>query len=148
MDLKARIADDMKSAMREKDAARLEAIRMIRAAIQRREVDERVTLDDAGVTQVLQKLVKQGRDAISQFDAGNRADLADKERASVAVIESYLPAALDPAELDALVNAAIADAGASSLRDMGTVMAALKPKLAGRADMGAVSGLVRQRLNG
>lgn len=148
MDLKARIADDMKSAMREKDAARLEAIRMIRAAIQRREVDERVTLDDAGVTQVLQKLVKQGRDAINQFDAGNRADLADKERASVAVIESYLPAALDPAELDALVNAAIADAGASSLRDMGTVMAALKPKLAGRADMGAVSGLVRQRLNG
>ncbi len=148
MDLKARIADDMKSAMREKDAARLEAIRMIRAAIQRREVDERVTLDDAGVTQVLQKLVKQGRDAISQFDAGNRADLADKERASVAVIESYLPAALDPAELDALVNAAIADAGASSLRDMGTVMAALKPKLAGRADMGAVSGLVRQRLTG
>lgn len=148
MDLKARIADDMKSAMREKDAARLEAIRMIRAAIQRREVDERVALDDAGVTQVLQKLVKQGRDAISQFDAGNRADLADKERASVAVIESYLPAALDPAELDALVNAAIADAGASSLRDMGTVMAALKPKLAGRADMGAVSGLVRQRLTG
>lgn len=148
MDLKARIADDMKSAMREKDAARLEAIRMIRAAIQRREVDERVTLDDAGVTQVLQKLVKQGRDAISQFDAGNRADLADKERASVAVIESYLPAALDPAELDALVNAAIADAGASSLRDMGTVMAALKPKLAGRADMGAVSVLVRQRLTG
>ncbi len=148
MDLKSRIADDMKSAMRNKDSGRLETIRMIRAAIQRKEVDERVTLDDSGVTQVLQKLVKQARDSITQFESGGRQDLVDKERASVEVLESYLPEALDDAELNRLIDAAIADTGAGSMRDMGKVMGHLKPKVAGRADMGALSARIKQRLGG
>lgn len=148
MDLKSRIADDMKSAMRAKESARLETIRMLRAAIQRKEVDERVELDDAGVTQVVQKLVKQGRDAIAQFEDGGRADLADKERASIEVLESYLPAALDDAELESMIDDAVAKTGAGSMRDMGKVMAELKPRIAGRADMGAVSGRIKQRLGG
>jgi uncharacterized protein YqeY len=147
MDLKSRIVDDMKDAMRAKNSARLDAIRMIRAAIQRREVDDRVTLDDAGVMNVLQKLVKQGRDSVAQFEAGGREDLAAKERASIEVLESYLPEPLADEALDRLIDAAIAEAGAAEMRDMGKVMAALKPRVEGRADMGAVSARVRQRLS-
>lgn len=146
MDLKTRIADDMKSAMRSKDARRLESIRMIRAAIQRREVDERTELDDAGVTGVLQKLLKQGRDSLAQFEAGGRDDLADKERMFVAVIESYLPEPLDDAELDALIDSVIAETGASEIRDMGKVMGKLKSRIDGRADMGQVSARIKRRL--
>lgn len=148
MDLKSRIADDMKSAMRAKDTARLETIRMLRAAIQRKEVDERVSLDDDGVIQVVQKLVKQARDSIAQFEDGGRADLAAKEQASIEVLESYLPTALDDAELEAMIDDAIEKTGAGSMRDMGKVMAELKPRIAGRADMGAVSGRIKQRLGG
>jgi hypothetical protein len=148
MDLKSRIVDDMKSAMRSKDTARLETIRMIRAAIQRKEVDERIELDDAGVLQVLQKLVKQGRDSISQFEAGGRADLADKERASLEVMQGYLPEPLDDARLGELIDHAIAQTGASEMRDMGKVMSVLKPNIEGRADMGMVSGKIKQRLSG
>ena len=148
MDLKSRIADDMKSAMRAKDTARLETIRMLRAAIQRKEVDERVSLDDDGVIQVVQKLVKQARDSIAQFEDGGRADLAAKEQASIEVLESYLPTALDDAELEAMIDDAIEKTGAGSMRDMGNVMAELKPRIAGRADMGVVSGRIKQRLGG
>jgi uncharacterized protein YqeY len=146
VDLKSRIADDMKTAMRNKDAPRLESIRMIRAAIQRREVDERVQLDDTGVLQVLQKLLKQARDSISQFEAGGREDLAAKERASVEVLESYLPEPLSDAELDSVVDAAIKETGASEMRDMGKVMGRVKAQVEGRADMGAVSARIKSRL--
>ena len=148
MDLKSRIVDEMKSAMRSKDAPRLESIRMIRAAIQRREVDDRSELDDAGVIGVLQKLLKQGRDSLSQFETGGRDDLAGKERLFVSLIQSYLPEPLDEDELEALIEAAIAETGASGIRDMGKVMGELKPRIDGRADMGAVSNRIRQRLTG
>ncbi len=147
MDLKARIADDMKSAMREKDSARLEAIRMIRAAIQRREVDERVTLDDAGVLAVLQKMIKQSRDAVGQFQSGGRDDLVAKEQAGIAVLESYLPEPLSDEELGRLIEAAITESGAGEMRDMGKVMGLLKPRIDGRADMGAVSARIKARLS-
>lgn len=148
MDLKARIERDMKQAMRDKDAARLETIRMLRAAIQRREVDERTTLDDAQVLGVIEKLVKQARDSIQQFEQGGRQDLVDKEAAQLEILESYLPARLDPAEIERLVDQAIAATGAASVKDMGKVMGRLKSELAGRADMGEVSRIVRQRLAG
>ena len=147
MDLKARIADDMKTAMREKDAARLEAIRMIRAAIQRREVDDRTTLDDAGVLAVLQKMLKQSRDAVSQFQSGGRDDLVAKEQAGIAVLEGYLPEPLSDEEVDTLIEAAIGETGASEMRDMGKVMGRLKPRIDGRADMGAVSARIKARLS-
>ena len=146
MDLKSRIADDMKSAMRAKDTPRLEAIRMIRAAIQRKEVDDQVTLDDQGVSGVIQKMLKQGRDAISQFEKGGREDLADKERHSVAVLESYLPEPLSDDEIDALISEALTTTGASEMRDMGKVMGWLKPRVDGRADMGSLSGKIKQKL--
>lgn len=146
MDLKARIMDDMKSAMRSKDTARLESIRMIRAAIQRREVDERIALDDAGVLQVLQKMLKQARDSVTQFEAGGRDDLASRERASIVVLESYLPEPLNDADLDRLIDEAIEHSGAATVRDMGKVMGTLKPKVEGRADMAALGARVRQRL--
>ncbi|GJL81606.1 MAG: aspartyl-tRNA amidotransferase subunit B [marine bacterium B5-7] len=147
MELKSRIADDMKSAMRDKDAPRLETIRMLRAAIQRREVDERITLNDTDVLAVVQKMIKQGRDSISQFESGDRVDLADKERFSIGILESYLPEPLDDAEVDTLIDNAIAATGASEIRDMGKVMAQLKTEIDGRADMGAVSARVRSRLS-
>lgn len=146
MDLKARIMDDMKSAMRSKDTARLESIRMIRAAIQRREVDERIALDDAGVLQVLQKMLKQARDSVAQFEAGGRDDLASRERASIVVLESYLPEPLNDADLDRLIDEAIEQSGAATVRDMGKVMGTLKPKVEGRVDMAALGARVRQRL--
>lgn len=146
--LKTRIADDMKSAMRGKDALKLEVIRLIRAAIQRKEVDERVGLDDDGVLKVLRKMHKQSRDALGQFEAGGREDLAAKERAALGIFEAYLPQPLSEADLERLIDGAFADTGAAAPRDVGKVMGYLKPRIDGRADMGAVSARVRQRLGG
>lgn len=146
MSLKERIADDMKAAMRAKDTLRLETIRMLRAAIQRKEVDDQVELDDDAVTAVIEKQIKQGRDSIEQFTAGNRADLADKEQAQVDILSEYLPEPLGDDELDALIKQAIADTSADSMKDMGKVMGQLKPKIQGRADMGQVSSKVKSLL--
>jgi len=146
MPLKDRIADDMKAAMRAKDTPRLETIRMLRAAIQRREVDEQVALDDDGVLAVIEKQIKQARDSIEQFRAGNRDDLADKEQISVDILSEYLPEPLSDEEIDTLVRKAIADTGADSMKDMGKVMGRLKPELQGRADMGQVSARVKSLL--
>ena len=143
MTLKEQILADMKSAMRDKDTARLETVRMLRSAIQRREVDERVELDDAGVVSVVQKMIKQGQDAAQQFEQGGRAELADKERAGIEVLESYLPAQLSDDEIQAAVEAAIAETGATSLKDMGKVMGLLKSRLQGQADMGNVSARIK-----
>jgi len=145
-DLKDRIASDMKEAMRAKDAVRLESIRLLRAAIQRREVDERVTLNDEDVVVVLQKMVKQGKDSIDQFTNGGRDDLVAKEAATLAILETYLPEQLDPAELSRLIDQALSETGAQGVRDMGKVMAWLKPHVQGRADMGAVSAKIKEKL--
>jgi uncharacterized protein YqeY len=136
----------MKDAMRAGDKPRLSTIRLINAAIKQREVDERIELDDTQVLAVLEKMLKQRRDSITQYDAAGRTDLADAERAEVTVIETYLPAPLDDAEVDALIDAAIDETGASSMRDMGKVMGLVKQRAAGRADMGALSGKVKARL--
>jgi uncharacterized protein YqeY len=145
-DLKDRIASDMKEAMRAKDAVRLESIRLLRAAIQRREVDERVTLNDEDVVVVLQKMVKQGKDSIDQFTNGGRDDLVAKEAATLAILETYLPEQIDPAELSRLIDQALSETGAQGVRDMGKVMAWLKPHVQGRADMGAVSAKIKEKL--
>jgi len=146
--LKDRIKEDVKQAMRAKDQARLDALRMLAAAIQRREVDERVTLDDTQVLATIDKLVKQGRESVEQYEKGGRADLAAKEKVDMAVFQSYLPAALSEAEIDQLIAAAIRDIGATSVKDMGKVMGALKPKLQGRADMAQVGARIKARLSG
>lgn len=146
MNLKDRIAEDMKSAMRAKDTPRLETIRMLRAAIQRREVDEQVALDDDAVLAVVEKQIKQARDSIEQFRAGNRDDLADREQASVAILSEYLPEPLSDEELDGMIRDAIANTGAESMKDMGRVMGELKPRIQGRADMGRVSAKVKALL--
>ena len=146
MSLKQQIQDDMKQAMRAKDQARLGTIRLLQAAIQRREVDERITLDDQQVLSVVEKLIKQSRDAIAQFTQGGRDDLVAKENSDIAVWQAYLPAQLGEAEIGQMVTAAIAEAGASSVKDMGKVMALLKPKLQGRADMGQVSAKIKAAL--
>jgi len=148
MTLKARITADMKDAMRAHDAARLSTIRLLQAAIKQREVDERIELTDADVLGILDKMVKQRRDSIAAFEAGHRADLAAVEAAEIVVLQAYLPQPLTAAEIDALVAEAIAATGATGLPGMGKVMAALKPRLAGRADLGAVSAQVRTRLAG
>lgn len=148
MTLKQQLTDDMKAAMRGGDKHKLGVVRLMLAAIKQREVDERIELDDAQVLAVLEKMLKQRKDSITQYDAANRQDLADVERAEMTVIEAYLPAKLDEAELDALIAAAIAETGASSPRDMGKVVAAVKQKAAGRADMGVVSGKIKARLAG
>jgi uncharacterized protein YqeY len=145
-DLKDRIASDMKEAMRAKDAVCLESIRLLRAAIQRREVDERVTLNDEDVVVVLQKMVKQGKDSIDQFTKGGRDDLVAKEAATLAILETYLPEQIDPAELSRLIDQALSETGAQGVRDMGKVMAWLKPHVQGRADMGAVSAKIKEKL--
>jgi uncharacterized protein YqeY len=145
-DLKDRIASDMKEAMRAKDAVRLESIRLLRAAIQRREVDERVTLNDEDVVGVLQKMIKQGKDSIDQFTKGGRDDLVAKEAATLAILETYLPEQIDPAELSRLIDQALSETGAEGVRDMGKVMAWLKPHVQGRADMGAVSAKIKEKL--
>jgi len=148
MTLKERITEDMKAAMRAKDTARLSTIRLLLAAIKQREVDERITLTDADVLGVIDKMMKQRRDSIGQFEAGNRKDLADAERAEVAVLSGYMPAQLDEQEIDAMIAAAIAKTGAAGMSGMGKVMAELKPELAGRADLAAVSAKVKARLAG
>lgn len=148
MNLKDRIKDDIRQAMRDKDSARLSALRLLSAAIQRREVDERKELTDAEVIAVIEKLVKQNREAIEQYDKAGRQESGDKERAEVAVWQRYLPQPLTDAEIDALIGEAIAATGAASVKDMGKVMGVLKPKLAGRADMGAVGARVKARLGG
>ena len=146
MALKERITEDMKTAMRAGDKQRLGTIRLILAAIKQREVDERITLDDPQVLSVLEKMIKQRREAITQFQSGGRADLVAKETAEIGVLQAYLPAQLSAAELDALISEAIAATGAASIKDMGKVMAAVKPKAQGRTDMGAVSARIKQKL--
>jgi uncharacterized protein len=146
--LKDQITEDMKSAMRAKDSDRLSAIRMLLAALKQREVDERIVLTDADVIAVTEKLIKQRRDSITQYQAANRQDLADKEQAELAIYQAYMPQALSDADVDAAVTAAIAVSGAAGIKDMAKVMADLRPKLAGRADMGKVSGIVKAKLSG
>lgn len=146
MSLKLRITDDMKTAMRAKDAARLGAIRLLLAAIKQREVDERIELSDAEVLAVIDKMLKQRRDSISQYEAAGRQDLADSEKFEISVLQTYMPQPLSEAEVAAAIEQAIAATGASGVADMGKVMGVLKPQLAGRADLGKVSGQVRVRL--
>jgi uncharacterized protein YqeY len=146
MSLKEKLSEDMKAAMRAKQSERLATIRLINAAIKQREVDERIELSDEQVLTVIEKMIKQRKDSITQFEAGGRQDLADKEKAELVVLGEYMPAQLSDAEVQAEVAAAVAQAGASGPQDMGKVMAVLKPKLAGRADMTAVSGLVKAAL--
>jgi uncharacterized protein YqeY len=145
--LKERITEDMKAAMRAAEKERLSTIRMVQAAIKQREVDERIVLDDAQVIAVLEKMVKQRKESVAQFEQGGRQDLADKELAEIVLLQSYLPAQLSDAELDALIKEAIAATGAASVKDMGKVMAAVKTKAAGRADMGAVSARIKAALS-
>ena len=147
MSLKEKITDDMKAAMRAKESERLATIRMLTAAIKQKEVDERIELSDEQVLAVIEKMNKQRKDSISQFEAGGRQDLADIEKAELAVLSAYMPAALSEAEVQAEVEAAVKASGATGPQDMGKVMAILKPKLAGRADMTAVSGLVKSALS-
>ena len=146
MSLKARITDDMKAAMRARETDRLGTIRLLLAAIKQKEVDERIELDDTAVLAVIEKLVKQRKDSLSQFTQAGRIDLADKESAEIDVLKVYMPAALSEAEIAAEVQAAVAESGAAGPQDMGKVMAVLKARLAGRADMTAVSGLVKAAL--
>ena len=148
MSLKLRLTDDMKAAMKGGDKDTLGVIRLINAAIKQREVDERIELDDAAVLAVLEKMVKQRKDSVTQFEAAAREDLAAIERAEIVVIERYLPARLDEASITAAIDAAIAATGATSAADMGKLMGVLKPQLAGQADMGQVSALVKRRLAG
>ena len=151
MTLKARITEDMKNAMRAKEATRLSTIRMLLAAMKQREVDERIELADADVVAIIDKMIKQRRESIVQFDAGNRPDLAAVERAEITLLQAYMPQQLSEAEIDALIASAVADVaqgGAVGMPAMGKVMAAIRPQLAGRADMSLVSAKVKSRLNG
>ena len=146
--LKERITEDMKSAMRAKDTLRLGTIRLLLAAMKQREVDERIELDDAAISGIIEKLIKQRRDSISQFQTAGRQDLVDGEQAELAILQAYLPEPLSSAEVDAAVSAAVAESGAASVKDMGKVMILLKARLAGRADMGQVSALIKAKLAG
>jgi hypothetical protein len=146
MSLKDQINDDMKAAMRARETERLGTIRLLLAAIKQREVDERVTLDDTAITAVIDKMIKQRKDSISQFEAAGRTDLADKEKAELAILSAYMPEQMSEAEIVAEVQAAVAQTGADGPQDMGKVMGVLKPKLAGRADMTAVSAQVKAAL--
>ena len=148
MTLKERITEDMKNAMRAKDTARLSAVRLLLAAIKQREVDERIQLSDADVVAVIDKMLKQRRDSIGQYEAAQRQDLADAEKFEVGVLQAYMPQALGEAEIEAAVVKAIADTGAKGPQDMGKIMTALRPLLAGRADMARVSVLVKAKLAG
>jgi len=148
MNLKQRITEDMKAAMRAKDAARLSAIRLLLAAIKQREVDERIELSDVDVLGVIEKMLKQRRDSITAYEAAQRQDLADAEKFEMSVLEAYMPIPLGDAEILAAVELAISASGASGIKDMGKVIAALRPQLAGRADMGKVSALVKSKLGG
>lgn len=148
MTLKDRIKDDLKQAMRDRNQPRIDALRMLAAAIQRREVDERITLDDAQILAVIDKQIKQARESIEQYEKGGRADLVAKELADLALWQAYLPQPLSDAEIDRLIAEAVQATGAASVKDMGKVMGILKPKLQGRADMAQVGGKVRARLGG
>jgi len=145
--LKERIVAEMKEAMRARESVRLDAIRLLRAAIQRREIDERIELGDEEVLAVIQKMIKQGRDSIAQFEQGARDDLVQKEAAMLVVLETYLPEQLAEGELAELINKALTETDAQSVRDMGKVMGWLKPRVQGRADMGAVSSAIKQKLS-
>jgi uncharacterized protein len=147
MSLKQRITDDMKTAMKARETERLGAIRLILAAMKQKEVDERIELDDVAILAILDKMVKQRRDSISQFEAAHRSDLAEIEKAELAIIQTYLPQALSDSEIAEMVKSAVAEVGASGPQDMAKVMAKLKPEMAGRADMGKVSGLVKAALS-
>ncbi|MGA2399871.1 MAG: GatB/YqeY domain-containing protein [Steroidobacteraceae bacterium] len=148
MSLKERITGDMKAAMRAGEKERLGVIRMITAAIKQREVDERISLDDAQVIAVLEKMIKQRKESLVQFQAGNRQDLVDKESAEIDLLRTYLPSQLDDAAIDALIADAIAATGAASVKDMGKVMGVIKAKAQGRADMGAVGAKIKAKLGG
>jgi uncharacterized protein YqeY len=148
MTLKDRITEDMKNAMRAGEKERLATIRLILSAVKQREVDERITLDDSQVLAAIEKMIKQRKEAITQFAAGGRADLVAKETAEIAILQAYLPAQMSDAEIDALIAEAIASTGAASIKDMGKVMGVVKAKAQGRADMGAVSARIKQKLSG
>ncbi len=147
MSLKERITEDMKASMRSGDKERLAGIRLVLAAIKQREVDERIQLDDTQVLAVLEKMIKQRRESITQFEAGGRADLVAKESAELAVLLAYLPAQLADSEVEAFIRTAIASTGATTMKDMGKVMAAVKPQVQGRTDMGALSARIKALLS-
>lgn len=146
MSLKAQISEDMKAAMRAKDSARLGTIRLLQAAIKQREVDERIELDDSNVIAVIEKMLKQRRDSIAAYESANRNDLADVEKFEVTVLQTYLPQQLTEDEIKVILEKVVADTGATGIKDMSKVMAAIKPLVAGRADMGKISGLIKTRL--
>jgi uncharacterized protein YqeY len=148
MSLKERITEDMKAAMRSGEKARLGVIRMLTAAIKQREVDERITLDDAQVLSVLEKMIKQRKESVVQFQAGNRPDLVDKESSEITLLQGYMPSQLSDAEIDALIADAITSTGAASIKDMGKVMGIIKAKAQGRADMAAVGAKIKAKLGG
>ena len=146
MSLRDRITEDMKTAMKARETARLGAIRLLLAAIKQKEVDERITLDDAAVVQVIEKMLKQRRDSISQFQAAGRQDLVDTESFEVSVLNTYMPQALSADEVSTIIAAAVTESGAKGMQEMGKVMALVKPKLAGRADMAQVSAMIKAKL--
>jgi len=146
MSLKAQISEDMKNAMRAKDSARLGTIRLLQAAIKQREVDERIELDDGNVIAVIEKMLKQRRDSIAAYESANRNDLADVEKFEVSVLQTYLPQQLTEDEIKNILEKVVADTGAAGIKDMSKVMAAIKPLVTGRADMGKISGLIKTRL--
>jgi uncharacterized protein YqeY len=148
MSLKDRITEDMKGAMRAKDAARLAAVRLLLAALKQKEVDERIELADADVLGVIEKMIKQRRESIAQYEKALRQDLADQEKYEIGVLQAYLPRQMSDAEVEQVVTAAIAEAGAASVKEMGKVMALLRPRVAGQADMGKVSARVKAKLGG
>ncbi|MEW8027332.1 MAG: GatB/YqeY domain-containing protein [Candidatus Thiodiazotropha sp.] len=146
--LKEQILDDVKAAMKAKAKARLGTLRLITAAIKQREVDERTELDDTQVLAILEKMIKQRRDSIKQYESAGRQELAEQEKSEIAIIEAYMPAGLSDDEITAMIDNAIAESNASGMQDMGKVMGLLKPRMQGRAEMGKVSGLVKQKLTG
>jgi uncharacterized protein YqeY len=147
MSLKQRIADEMKAAMRSGDTKRRDTIRLLQAAIKQREVDERIVLDDAAIIAVIEKMLKQRKDSIAQYEAAQRIDLADIEKSEVSILNAYMPQALSDSEIDTLIAEAISTTGAKSMQEMGKVMALLKPKLVGRADMTKVSTLIKEKIS-
>jgi len=146
MALREQLNDDIKTAMKARETERLNALRLLSAAVKQREVDERITLDDAAVVAVIEKMIKQRKDSISQYEKAQRQDLADKEKYEISVIEAYMPKQLSQQEIDAIIDEAFASTGAKAAADIGKVMGVVKPKLAGRADMGRVSALVKEKL--
>ena len=146
MALRDQLNEDIKTAMKAREKDRLDALRLMLSAVKQREVDERITLDDAGVIGVVEKMIKQRKDSISQYEKAQRRDLADKEKYEISILEAYLPQQLSAAEIEAVIAEAIASTGAKGAADMGKVMGVVKPRLAGRADMGKVSGLVKAKL--